>query len=75
MCYFVDRKITKNYIIMNSYLKGLGVAIIVIAAIVLILSYFLGWTNSNTVQFASLAAMIVGLVVYIIFGKKSLAEE
>ena len=75
MCYFVDRKITKNYIIMNSYLKGLGVAIIVIAAIVLILSYFLGWTNNNTVQFASLAAMVVGLVVYIIFGKKSLAEE
>ena len=59
---------------MNSKLKMLSLAIIVIAAIVLVLSYFMGWTNNNSVQFGALAAMIVGLVAYIIFGKKSLEE-
>jgi xanthine/uracil permease len=57
---------------MNSKLKMLSLAIIVIAAIVLVLSYFMGWTNNNSVQFGALAAMIVGLIAYIIFGKKSL---
>ena len=57
---------------MNSNLKALSLAIIVIAAVILILSYFLGWTNNNSVQFGALAAMIVGLIAYIIFGKKSL---
>ena len=60
---------------MNSIIKSIGLAIIVIAAIVLMLSFFLGWTNNNSVQFGALAAMIVGLIVYIIFGKKCLAEE
>ena len=60
---------------MNSKLKMLSLAIIVIAAIVLVLSYFLKWTNYNFVQFGSLFAMVVGLIVYIIFGKKCLEEE
>ena len=59
---------------MNSKLKMLSLALIVIAAIVLVLSYFMGWTNNNSVQFGSLAVMIAGLVAYIIFGKKSLEE-
>ena len=53
----------------------LGLAIIVLAAIVLILSYFLGWTNNNAVQAGSFAAMVVGLIVYIVFGKKQLGEQ
>lgn len=52
-----------------------GLAIIVIAAIVLILSYFLGWTNNNSIQAGSLAAMVVGLIVYIAFGKRQLNEQ
>ena len=59
---------------MNSNLKTLGLALIILAAIVLILSYFLGWINNNSVQFGSLFAMVVGLIVYIIFGKKCLDE-
>ena len=69
------QKITKSNITMNSILKSIGLAIIVIAAIVLMLSFYLGWTNNNSVQFGALAAMIVGLIVYIIFGKRCLAEE
>jgi xanthine/uracil permease len=60
---------------MNSILKNSGLALIVLAAIVLMLSYFLQWTNCNAVQSGSLIAMVVGLVVYIIFGKKSMAED
>lgn len=59
---------------MNSKLKMLSLAIIVIAAIILVLSYFMGWTNNNSVQFGALAAMIAGLVGYIFFSKKSLEE-
>ena len=60
---------------MNSILKKSGLAIIILAAIVLVLSYFLKWTNYNFVQFGSLFAMVVGLIVYIIFGKKCLEEN
>ena len=60
---------------MNSILKKSGIALIILAAVVLVLSYFLKWTNYNFVQFGSLFAMIVGLIVYIIFGKKCLDEE
>ena len=59
---------------MNSNLKLLSLALIVIAAIALVLSYFMGWTNNNTVQFSALAVMIVGLIAYIIFSKRSLEE-
>ena len=59
---------------MNSILKKSGLALIILAAIVLILSYFFKWTNINAVQFGSFFAMVVGLVVYIIFGKKCLEE-
>ena len=60
---------------MNKSLKMVGLAIIVIAAIVLILSYFLGWTNNNSIQAGSLAALVVGLIVYIAFGKRQLNEQ
>ena len=60
---------------MNSILKKSGIALIILAAVILILSYFLKWTNYNFVQFGSLFAMVVGLIVYIIFGKKCLEEE
>ncbi|MBR5147581.1 MAG: hypothetical protein IKY64_08780 [Bacteroidaceae bacterium] len=55
---------------MNGFLKNLGIIIIVLAAIVLVLSHFLGWNNINAVQFGSLGAMIAGLVLYIWLNKK-----
>ena len=47
---------------MNGFLKNLGIIIIVLAAIVLVLSHFLGWNNINAVQFGSLGAMIALLL-------------
>lgn len=55
---------------MNGLMKNLGIIIVVIAAIVLVLSHFMGWNNVNGVQFGSFAAMIVGVVLYIILNKK-----
>ena len=55
---------------MNGFMKNLGIIIIVIASIVLVLSHFLGWNNINFVQFGSLGAMIIGLVLYIWLNKK-----
>lgn len=55
---------------MNGFLKHLGIIVIVIAAVVLVLSHFLGWNNINAVQFSSFGAMIVGLVLYIWLNKK-----
>lgn len=55
---------------MNGFLKNLGIIIIVIAAIVLVLSYFMGWNNINGVQFGAFGAMIVGVVLYVLLNKK-----
>lgn len=54
----------------NFLLKNLGLIIIVIAAIVLVLSHFLGWNNINGVQFGAFGAIILGVVLYIILNKK-----
>ncbi len=55
---------------MNGFLKNSGLILIVIASIVLVLSYFMGWNNINGVQFGAFGAMIVGVVLYIILNKK-----
>lgn len=55
---------------MNGLLKNLGIIVIIIAAIVLVLSFFLGWNNTNAVQAGSMGAMVVGLVLYIWLNKK-----
>jgi hypothetical protein len=55
---------------MKTFLQNLGLILIVIAAVLLILSHFLGWNNINAVQFGSMGTMIVGLVLYIWLNKK-----
>ena len=55
---------------MNELLKNLGLIIIIIATAVLVLSHILGWNNINAVQFGSMGAMIIGLVLYIWLNKK-----
>ena len=55
---------------MNGFWKNLGLIIVVLAAIVLVLSYFMGWNNINGVQFGAFGAMIVGIVLFVILNKK-----
>ena len=56
-------------------LKHLGLIIMLIAAVVLVLSYFQGWSNNNTITMSSHGSMILGLVLYVIAGKKSLENN
>ena len=60
---------------MNGFLKNLGIIIIVLAAIVLVLSHFLGWNNMNFVNLGSVALMVAGLITYIAASKKVLEEK
>ena len=55
---------------MGQYIQYSGLALIIIGAILLITSYFVGWNNINAIQFGSFGAMIVGLVLYIWLNKK-----
>lgn len=55
---------------MKEFLQNLGIIIVILASVLLILSFFLGWNNINAVQFGSLGAMVVGLVLYIWLNKK-----
>lgn len=57
---------------MPSIIKNLGLALILIGALVLFLSYILGWININAVNVGAFVAMIIGLITYIIAGKKEL---
>ena len=59
---------------MATKIKYVALAIILLGALTLILSYFCGWNNINAVNFSAYVAMVVGLVAYIIAGKKSLEE-
>ena len=51
----------------------LGIAVFLIL-LILITSYFVGWNNINAVNMGSFAVMVIGLIVYIIGGKRNLNE-
>lgn len=59
---------------MASKLKIAGIAIFIIGALLIILSHFLGWNNSNLVNLGSVILMVAGLVTYIYASKKLLEE-
>ena len=59
---------------MATKIKYVALAIILLGALTLILSHFCGWNNINAVNFGAFGLMIVGLIVYIVGGKKNLAE-
>ena len=55
---------------MNSFKKYLGAILVILGAILLILSYFLGWNSYNGVQIGAMVLMIAGLLLHIFLGKK-----
>jgi len=55
---------------MNSFKKYLGAIIVILGAILLVCSYFLGWNNYNGVQVGALVLMIAGLLLHIFLGKR-----
>ena len=54
----------------NSFKKYLGALIVIVAAAILICSYFLHWNNYNWVQIGALAVMICGILLHIFLNKK-----
>lgn len=56
---------------MSPFKKYLGAILVIIAAIVLICSFFFGWNNCNAVQIGAMVVMIAGIVTYIICNKKN----
>lgn len=54
----------------NVFLKNLGLLLIVIGAILLILSYALGWVDNNLVNGGAFLLMIIGLIAHIILNKR-----
>ncbi len=55
-------------------IKNLGLALIIIGAVILILSHFCGWNNINALNTTTFAVMIIGFIAYIWAGKKALEE-
>ena len=56
---------------MNNFKKYLGALIVILGAILLICSFFLGWNNYNGVQIGALVLMIAGLLLHIFLGKRA----
>lgn len=51
-------------------MKNLGLIIIVLASVILMLSYFIGWTDYNWVQGCAFLLVIIGIIVHIFVSKK-----
>lgn len=56
---------------MNEFKKYLGAILVIVAAIILILSFFLGGKNYNGVQIGAMVIMIAGILLHIYMGKKN----
>ena len=56
---------------MDNFKKYLGAIVVILGAILLICSFFLGWNNYNGVQIGALVMMIAGLLLHIFMGKKA----
>lgn len=55
---------------MNSFLKNLGLILVVIGAIVLIVSFATGNVNYNAPLITGMSLIIVGIIAYIVLNKK-----
>lgn len=55
---------------MNTLLKNLGILIIVVAVLILIISYTANLVDYNWLNGGALVLMIIGLIVHIIINKR-----
>ncbi|MBQ8594151.1 MAG: hypothetical protein IJ467_07725 [Bacteroidaceae bacterium] len=55
---------------MNTFLKNLGLILIVLGAVALIACFFTGNVNNNGILASSVAAIIVGIIVHIVLNKR-----
>lgn len=55
---------------MNTFLKNLGLIMVMIGAIILIVCFFTGNVNDNVPLVGSAALIIAGIVTYIVLNKR-----
>ena len=55
---------------MNEFKKYLGAILVIIAAIILILSFFLGGKDYNGIQIGAMVILVGGILLHIFMGKK-----
>lgn len=55
---------------MNTFLKNLGLIMVMIGAIILIVCFFTGNVNENFPLVGSAALIIAGIVTYIVLNKR-----
>ncbi len=55
---------------MKSFLKNLGLILVIIGAVILIACYYGGNVNDNAILATSLVLIIVGLISYIMLNKR-----
>ena len=63
-------KQTKQHKAMNEFKKYLGAILVIIAAIILILSFFLGGKDYNGIQIGAMVILVGGILLHIFMGKK-----
>ncbi len=59
---------------MATKIKYASLFIILVGAVVLILSHFMGWNNINSVNVGAYVLMIIGLIAYIFASRAALQE-
>lgn len=55
---------------MKSLLQNLGLILIIIGAVILIVCFYTGDVNNNTILATSLVLIILGLISYIVLNKR-----
>ena len=69
-------EINKNqHTTMVKYIQFLGLAMIIIPAIIVVTGSFIGWQDNNAINLSMLATIIAGIVVYVFASKQSLAAK
>lgn len=55
---------------MNTFLKNLGLLLVVIGAVILIVCFSTGNVNDNVFLISGIGSIIVGIIAYIILNKQ-----
>lgn len=55
---------------MKSFLKNLGLILIILGVVILAICFFTGDVNNNTILGGSMALIVIGLISYIVINKR-----
>lgn len=55
---------------MKSFLKNLGLILIILGVVILAICFFTGDVNNNAILGGSMALIVIGLISYIVINKR-----